>query len=212
MPIAATGQPATPEPRVCLQLPSGAEPVPKRGRPCEDLGAGAEARGHSGGPLELGRDLLGASAAETSYSPPAPSPLALPLHGHLEPPRTRSRSRSGFYGSNGVAGTTLQQQQQQQYLGYTENLRPPGNVLSPGSHRHSGPGANRNSVAGKVSLMLFLLFLLIEETLIGRHSPRSRPRTLPLDFGTEGGWAGPPTGASYSKASDCCVSVLSLLC
>ncbi|KAL6467182.1 hypothetical protein MHYP_G00249860 [Metynnis hypsauchen] len=144
MPIAATGQPATPEPRVCLQLPSGAEPVPKRAGLCED--AGAEVLGHSGAPLEPGRATFGASAAaaDTSHSPPAPLLLASPLHGLPEPPRTRSRSRSGFYGSNGAVGVTQQLQQH----GHTENLRPPGNILSPGSHRHSGPGAHRNSGAG----------------------------------------------------------------
>ncbi|KAI4876184.1 hypothetical protein NFI96_003296 [Prochilodus magdalenae] len=155
MPIAATGQPATPEPRVCLQLPSGAESVPKRAGLREDTAV--EVRGHSGGPLEPGRATLGASvvvvaaAADASHSPPAPSPLASPLHSHPEPPRTRSRSRSGFYGSNGAVGVTQQLPQH----GHTENLRPPGSILSPGSHRHSGPGAHRNAGAGESHLMVF---------------------------------------------------------
>ncbi|XP_066516926.1 E3 ubiquitin-protein ligase RNF38 [Hoplias malabaricus] len=152
MPIAATSQPATPEPRVCSHLPSGAEPAPKRAGLCEDAsaGPGAETRGLSSGPPELLSATLGASAApETqSLSPPAPLPLALPLHGHPEPPRTRSRSRSGFYGHHGAVGNAQHHQQQQQQYGHLEIPRPPGNVVSPNGHRVSGPGAHRNSGAG----------------------------------------------------------------
>uniref|UniRef100_A0A4W4FHJ7 RING-type domain-containing protein n=1 Tax=Electrophorus electricus TaxID=8005 RepID=A0A4W4FHJ7_ELEEL len=168
MPIAATGQPATQEPRVCSQLPNTPDPIPKRANLCEDTGA------QSGARVSV---VLGASSA--THSPPTSSPLTSPFLSHphpmaMEPPRTRSRSRSGFYqyganggpngnsaGSGGAlnslggVGANLPPQQQQNSgcvplgaHGHTENLRPPGTILSPGSHRHSGPGAHRNSGAG----------------------------------------------------------------
>lgn len=181
MPIATTGHSASREPRVCSP-----DPVPKRADLCEDAGAhpaeyGGSEGGHSLGSFRLSGALESSSAA--SHSPPT-SPFHHHHHHHhhsypvtMEPPRTRSRSRSGFYhgglsNSNGNAGSGggalspaggishhhhHHQQQQQQFgaaHGHMENLRPPGSMLSPGAHRHAGPGMHRNSGAGKTVLNL----------------------------------------------------------
>lgn len=169
MPIATTGHSASREPRVCSP-----DPVPKRADLCEDSGAqpteyGGSEGGHSLGSTRLSGALESSSAA--SHSPPT-SPFHHHHHHHhhhphpvtMEPPRTRSRSRSGFYhgglsNSNGNAGSgggalspagglSHHQQQLGAAHGHMENLRPPGNMLSPGAHRHTGPGTHRNSGAG----------------------------------------------------------------
>ncbi|XP_030644036.1 E3 ubiquitin-protein ligase RNF38 isoform X2 [Chanos chanos] len=151
MPIAATGQPTTQEPRVYSQLPATPDPIPKRANLCDDTGAQSQEHTEYGG-SEGGRGagshsqssarvsvVLGASSP--SHSPPTSSPLVSPFHHHpnsiaMEPPRTRSRSRSGYYpygvngGSNGTTNNGTH--------GHTENLRPPGSILSPGNHRHTG--------------------------------------------------------------------------
>ncbi len=175
MPIATTGHSASREPRVCSP-----DPVPKRADLCEDAGAqpteyGGSEGGHSLGSTRLSGALESSSAA--SHSPPT-SPFHHHHHHHhphpvtMEPPRTRSRSRSGFYhgglsNSNGNAGSGVgalspagglshhhhhHQQQLGAAHGHMENLRLPGNMLSPGAHRHTGPGTHRNSGAGKTAL------------------------------------------------------------
>ncbi|XP_067261415.1 E3 ubiquitin-protein ligase RNF38 isoform X3 [Chanodichthys erythropterus] len=175
MPIATTGHSTSREPRVCSPDPvpkradlcedAGAQPAEYRG----------SEGGHSLGSTRLSGALESSSAV--SHSPPT-SPFHHHHHHHhhhhphpvtMEPPRTRSRSRSGFYhgglsNSNGNAGSGggalspaggishhQHHQQQQQFgaaHGHTENLRPPGSMLSPGAHRHAGPGMHRNSGAG----------------------------------------------------------------
>ncbi|XP_035856524.1 E3 ubiquitin-protein ligase RNF38 isoform X2 [Sander lucioperca] len=124
MPIAAAGQPTTQEPRVCPRLPSTPEPVPKGADLFDEAGAAESAERTEYGGAEGGRGLGGYSYSHsgargfvqpgsTNGSPPQ-SPAASssflfhPLHPHqmaMEPPRTRSRSRSGYYqqygGGNG---------------------------------------------------------------------------------------------------------------
>lgn len=121
MPIAAAGQPTTQEPRVCPRLPSTPEPVPKGADLFDEAGATESAERIEYGGAEGGRGLGGYSYSQsgargfvqpgsTNGSPPQ-SPVASssflfhPLHPHqmaMEPPRTRSRSRSGYYQSCGV--------------------------------------------------------------------------------------------------------------
>ncbi|XP_017316894.2 E3 ubiquitin-protein ligase RNF38 isoform X1 [Ictalurus punctatus] len=169
MPIAATGAPpATPEPRVRPRVLAGAERVPKRAPEGE----------YSATEAALVADRLssvhGVSASSAAPSHPShPSHPSPPAHSPqpmaTEPPRTRSRSRSGFYqsaGANSGAGSPganlhhhhhhhhLHHHHQQHQLsgacavlgahGHPENLRPPPGVLSPGGHRHPGPGAHRS--------------------------------------------------------------------
>lgn len=138
MPVAATGQPTTQEPRVCLRLPSTPEPVPKGADLFDE--AGAAVRIEYGG-AEGGRGLGGFTQPGSISGTPPQSPAASTsflFHSHqmaVEPPRTRSRSRSGYYqqyssgNGNGITSTGLmgsnhlpnQQQhlhfQQQQQLG-----------------------------------------------------------------------------------------------
>ncbi|XP_016415579.1 RING finger protein 44-like [Sinocyclocheilus rhinocerous] len=167
MPIATTGLSASREPCICSP-----DPVPKRADLCEDAGAqpaeyGGSEGGHSLGSTRISGALESSSAA--SHSTPT-SPFHHHHHHHhphpvtMEPPRTRSRSRSGFYhgglsNSNGNAGSgggalspaggiSHHQLQLGAAHGHTENLHPPGNTLSPDSHRHAGPGTHRNSGAG----------------------------------------------------------------
>lgn len=154
MPIAAAGQPTTQEPRVCPRLPSTPEPVPKGADLFDEAGATESAERIEYGGAEGGRGLGGYSYSQsgargfvqpgsTNGSPPqspeaSSSFLFHPLHPHqmtMEPPRTRSRSRSGYYQScgvgngNGMTGSAVmvsnhhhhlhhhqQQQQQQQQL------------------------------------------------------------------------------------------------
>lgn len=194
MPIAAAGQPTTQEPRVCPRLPSTPDPVPKGADLFDEAGAeaGATVRSEYGG-AEGGRGLGGYSFSQsgarsfaeprgsTSGSPPqspaATSSFFLHLpHPHqmtMEPPRTRSRSRSGYYQQYGVgnnSGVTvsnhlhqqhqLHPQQQQHGAGcaplgahsnHSENQqRPPGSTVSPSIQRfHSVPGVHHIPVAGK---------------------------------------------------------------
>lgn len=147
MPIAATGQPTTQEPRVCPRLPSTPEPVPKGADLFDEAGAAESAERTEYGGAEGGRGLGGYSSSQsgargfvqtgsTNGSPPqspaaSSSFLVHPHHPHqmaMEPPRTRSRSRSGYYqqygGGNGngitgsaVMGSNHHQHQQQQQHG-----------------------------------------------------------------------------------------------
>ncbi|XP_061625654.1 E3 ubiquitin-protein ligase RNF38 [Phyllopteryx taeniolatus] len=142
MPIAATGQPTTQEPRVCPRLPSTPEPVPKGADLFEEAGAVESAERTLYGGAEGGRGvgyysyshsgIRSLQPASANSSPPqslsaSPSVLLHPLHSHqmaMEPPRTRSRSRSGYYqhynGGSGITGSgvigTNQQHPQQQHL------------------------------------------------------------------------------------------------
>lgn len=125
MPIAAAGQPTTQEPRVCPRLPSTPEPVPKGADLFDEAGAaesaertefgGAEGgRGHSGYTFSQSGARRFVQPGSTNSSPPqsptASSSLLLHhLHSHqmaMEPPRTRSRSRSGYYQQYGTANGT----------------------------------------------------------------------------------------------------------
>lgn len=123
MPIAATGQPTTREPRVCPRLPSTPEPVPKGADLFDEAGAAESAERTEYGGAEGGRApgysysqsgargfaLPGSTSGSPPQSPVASSSFLFhPLHPHqmaMEPPRTRSRSRSGYYqqygGGNG---------------------------------------------------------------------------------------------------------------
>lgn len=164
MPVAATGQPTTQEPRVCLRLPSTPEPVPKGADLFDE--AGAAVRIEYGG-AEGGRGLGGFTQPGSISGTPPQSPAAStsflfhPLHSHqmaVEPPRTRSRSRSGYYqhyssgNGNGITSTGLmgsnhhpnQQQhlhfQQQQQFG--AGCAPLG---APSSHTENQPGSNASA-------------------------------------------------------------------
>lgn len=132
MPIAAAGQPTTQEPRVCPRLPSTPEPVPKGADLFDEAGAAESAERTEYGGAEGGRGLGGYSYSQSGArgftqpgslngSPPQ-SPAASssflfhPLHPHqmaMEPPRTRSRSRSGYYqqyvggNGNGITGSVV---------------------------------------------------------------------------------------------------------
>lgn len=196
MPIAAAGQPTTQEPRVCPRLPSTPEPVPKGADLFDEAGAAESAERTEYGGAEGGRGLGGYSYSPSGArgfaqpgsinSSPPQSPAASssflfhPLHPHqmaMEPPRTRSRSRSGYYqqygGGNGngiissvVMGSNHHHQHQQLHpqqqhgagcapLGahgnHSENQpRTPGSNASPGIQRLSSvPGAHRIPAAGK---------------------------------------------------------------
>ncbi|XP_019744807.1 E3 ubiquitin-protein ligase RNF38 isoform X1 [Hippocampus comes] len=170
MPIAATGQPTTQEPRVCPRLPSTPEPVPKGADLFEEAGAAESAERTEYGGAEGARGFGGYSyshrgsqslqPASTNSSPPQ-SPAASssflfhPFHGHqmaMEPPRTRSRSRSGYYqqytGGNGITGSgiigTNQQnpqllQQQQHSAG---GCSPSGAHSSQAENQHRTLGSN----------------------------------------------------------------------
>lgn len=186
MPIAAAGQPTTQEPRVFPRLPSTPEPVPKGADLFDEAGAAESAERTEYGGAEGGRGLGGYSYSQSGArgfaqpvtingSPPqspaaSSSFLSHPVHPHqmaMEPPRTRSRSRSGYYqqygggNGNGITGHGVmgsnhhqqqqlhpQQQQQQQHgagcapLGahsnHSENQpRAPGSNASPGIQRLS---------------------------------------------------------------------------
>lgn len=174
MPIAATGAPpATTEPRVRPRVPAGVERVPKRAPQGEYVAPEAA--------LVADR-LHGVSASSAATSHPLhPSPPALsPQPMATEPPRTRSRSRSGFYqgaGANSGAGSSganlhlLHHHQQQQHHqlsgacaglgahGHPENLRTPAGMLSPGGHRHPGPGVHR-SPGGAGTALIYLVINL----------------------------------------------------
>uniref|UniRef100_A0A3P9JR44 E3 ubiquitin-protein ligase RNF38 n=1 Tax=Oryzias latipes TaxID=8090 RepID=A0A3P9JR44_ORYLA len=174
MPIAAAGQPTTQEPRVCpLLLPSAPEPVPKGTDLFDD--AGAPQRTEYGG-SEGGRGLGGYSFSQSlaggflqprptsGGSPPqspaaSPSLLFHPLHHQMamQAPRTRSRSRSGYYqqygvgNSNATPGSNQQPQQQLGAHGTPAESQPrtPGTNVSPGVQRLSAvPGAHRIQAAG----------------------------------------------------------------
>ncbi|KAJ8262403.1 hypothetical protein GJAV_G00166070 [Gymnothorax javanicus] len=116
-------------------------------------------------------------SSSPAQSPRAPSPFTSAYHHPhsptMDPPRTRSRSRSGFYqysihsGSNsnntnsstanyGAIGIHHQPHNPGRLppgtYSPTENQRnaTPGNNLSAGAHRLSGPGAQRHLAAGGV--------------------------------------------------------------
>ncbi|XP_061844211.1 E3 ubiquitin-protein ligase RNF38 [Nerophis lumbriciformis] len=181
MPIAATGQPTTQDPRVYPQLPSTPEPVSKGADLFDEAGAADSAERTEYGGAEGGRGVGGYSyssirslqPASTNSSPPQ-SPAASSsflfhsLHGHqmaMEPPRTRSRSRSGYYqqynGGNGITGSGVIGTNQQSHVAggcallgahsiHTENQqRAPGSNASPGFQRlPSFPGAHRIPAEG----------------------------------------------------------------
>ncbi|KAM4595373.1 E3 ubiquitin-protein ligase RNF38 isoform 2-T2 [Fundulus diaphanus] len=130
MPIAASGQPTTQEPRVCPRLPSTPEPVTKGADLLfEEAGTAESPERTEYGAAEGGRAGLGGFAYSHSFvlpgstigSPPQ-SPTAAAAssssassfllhlsHPHqmaMEPPRTRSRSRSGYYQQYGVGSNT----------------------------------------------------------------------------------------------------------
>ncbi|XP_024115445.1 E3 ubiquitin-protein ligase RNF38 isoform X1 [Oryzias melastigma] len=164
MPIAAAGQPTTQEPRVCPLLPSTPEPVPKGSDLFDEAGAAASAELTEGGfsfSQSLARGFIQprASSGSPPQSPAASSSLLFhPLHHQMamQPPRTRSRSRSGYYQQYGVGNSNAMgsNQQQQQQLGAhstlaESQLRTPGSNASPGVQRLSAvPGAHRIQVAG----------------------------------------------------------------
>lgn len=218
MPIAAAGQPTTQEPRVCPRLPSTPEPVPKGADLFDEAGAAESAERTEYGGAEGGRRLGGYSYSQsgargfvqpgsTNGSPPQ-SPAASssflfhPVHSHqmaMEPPRTRSRSRSGYYqqygggNGNGITGSAVmgtnhhhhQQQQlhpQQQQHGagcaplgahshHSENQqRAPGSNTSLGIQRLSSvPGAHRIPAAGKCPPLVSVTMYMVV---------RSRPRDV----------------------------------
>ncbi|KAF7216484.1 E3 ubiquitin-protein ligase RNF38 [Nothobranchius furzeri] len=177
MPIAAAGQPTTQAPRVCPRLPSTPEPVPKGADLFDEAGA-AESPERT----EVGRGLGGFGfnqSGSRSFMQPGSTSISLPQspvasssyflpHPHqmsMEPPRTRSRSRSGYYqqygvGSSGVSNHHHHQQQLQPQhgagcapLGAHSNpehqQRPPGSNASPGIQRlPSVPGVHHIPVAG----------------------------------------------------------------
>ncbi|XP_028974283.1 E3 ubiquitin-protein ligase RNF38 [Esox lucius] len=201
MPIAAAGQPTTQEPRIFSRLPSTPEPTPKGGDFCDGAGAVAESpeRTEYGG-AEGGRGgLAGFSYSHTGgargflplrssatnnvaapQSPPTSSSRSSPffhLQMAMEPPRTRSRSRSGYYQqyvasggsggmtgngihSNGGTGSTHSRQQHNSgcaplgahsHHSEQHSIRAAGSNLSPGAQRQSGPpGANRISASGDI--------------------------------------------------------------
>ncbi|KAM9769949.1 RING finger protein 44-like [Menidia menidia] len=106
MPIAAAGQPTTQEPRVCPRLPSTPEPVPKGADLFDEAGGLTEGSpGGSRGFVHPG----GSPPQSPITSPPSSfssssSPFLHPHQMGMEPPRTRSRSRSGYYQQYGVGG------------------------------------------------------------------------------------------------------------
>uniref|UniRef100_A0A1A8DHZ2 Ring finger protein 38 n=1 Tax=Nothobranchius kadleci TaxID=1051664 RepID=A0A1A8DHZ2_NOTKA len=175
MPIAAAGQPTTQAPRVCPRLPSTPEPVPKGADLFDEAGA-AESPERT----EVGRGLGGFGfnqSGSRSFMQPGSTSISLPQspvasssyflpHPHqmsMEPPRTRSRSRSGYYqqygvGSSGVSNHHQQQLQPQHGAGCAplgahsnpeHQQRPPGSNASPGIQRlPSVPGVHHIPVAG----------------------------------------------------------------
>ncbi|XP_041082294.1 E3 ubiquitin-protein ligase RNF38-like isoform X2 [Polyodon spathula] len=107
MPIATTSQPKQ-EPCLYSRLRTISDAVPKQGHVSEDRGVvspdqiegvGGGAEGGSGS----SRLLAASSSSPPSQSPPISSPLTSSYHQQpplMEPPRTRSRSRSGFLNHN----------------------------------------------------------------------------------------------------------------
>ncbi|KAG7461662.1 hypothetical protein MATL_G00193400 [Megalops atlanticus] len=183
MPIAAAGQPTAQEPCVYSQLPAVPSTVPKRTARCEDTGfpshqqadyGGAEGDRGTGRHGHAGRLSLAPGSSSQSQSPAVHSPFATssshPQHPAMDPPRTRSRSRSGYYqysvnsggnsnnsmnsGSINMSGAHHQQHNPGRLpLGAhspTENHRTPGHNLPVGTHRHAGPGAHRHLVSGGI--------------------------------------------------------------
>lgn len=165
MPVAATGQPTTQEPRVCLRLPSTPEPVPKGADLFDE--AGAAERIEYGG-AEGGRGLGGYTQPGSISGTPPQSPAAStsflfhPLHTHqmaVEPPRTRSRSRSGYYqqyssgNGNGITSTGLMgsnhHPNQQQHLHFQQQQQQHGAgcapLGAPGGHTENQPGSNASA-------------------------------------------------------------------
>ncbi|KAJ8390987.1 hypothetical protein AAFF_G00097650 [Aldrovandia affinis] len=169
--------------RLIAQLPAIPDTVPKRSARCEDTGflsqqqadcGGAEGGRGTGRRSHTGRLSLAPGSSSPSQSPPTPSPFTSsynhPQPPAMDPPRTRSRSRSGFYqynmnsgGNNinnnintsgGISGAHHQQHNPGRLpLGAhspTENQRTQGNNLPVGAHRHTGPGAHRHLGAGGI--------------------------------------------------------------
>ncbi|KAL1023875.1 hypothetical protein UPYG_G00048290 [Umbra pygmaea] len=201
MPIAAAGQPTTQEPCIFSLLPSTPESTTKGGDFCDGAGAVAEsperteyggAEGGRGERLSAGfsysqtrgdRGFLPLRSSSSNHGSPPQSPsTAFPLSSSffhqqmtMEPPRTRSRSRSGYYhqyvasggsggsngngfNSNGVTGSNHSQQQhnsgrvhQGAHIHHTEQhiIRIPGSNVFPGAQRQPGPpGGHRISASG----------------------------------------------------------------
>lgn len=177
MPVAATGQPTTQEPRVCLRLPSTPEPVPKGADLFDE--AGAAVRIEYGG-AEGGRGLGGFTQPGSISGTPPQSPAAStsflfhPLHSHqmaVELPRTRSRSRSGYYqqyssgNGNGITSTGLmgsnhhpnQHQQQQQHIHFQQQQQQQllgagcAPLGAPSSHTENQPGSNASASTQRFS-------------------------------------------------------------
>ncbi|CAG03280.1 unnamed protein product [Tetraodon nigroviridis] len=165
MPVAATGQPTTQEPRVCLRLPSTPEPVPKGADLFDE--AGAAVRIEYGG-AEGGRGLGGFTQPGSISGTPPQSPAAStsflfhPLHSHqmaVEPPRTRSRSRSGYYqqygsgNGNGITSTGLMgsnhHPNQQQHAHFQQQQQQIAAGCAPlgasSSHPENQPGSNASA-------------------------------------------------------------------
>ncbi|XP_029114768.1 E3 ubiquitin-protein ligase RNF38-like isoform X2 [Scleropages formosus] len=176
MPVAAAAQPATQEPCVFSQLPAAPDSgVPKRADACEEPAPRTQEGGRAAGShthSSSGRIFLTAAPSPPSHSPPTSSPVATscPHRQHsqgphppvMEPPRTRSRSRSGFYqygavnssGSGHGSGGFGVPQQQNSHGGClplgahspaSENQRSPGHSLPVGASRHPAPGGVRNA-------------------------------------------------------------------
>lgn len=143
---------------------------------------GAEGGRGMGRHSHTGRLSLAPVSSSPSQSPPIPSPFTFsyshPQPSAMDPPRTRSRSRSGFYqynmnsggnnnntnnnnitNSGGIGIHHQQHNPGRLPLGAhspTENQRnvTPGNSLSVGAHRHTGPMAHRHLGAGNVKCFI----------------------------------------------------------
>ncbi|XP_068178468.1 E3 ubiquitin-protein ligase RNF38-like [Antennarius striatus] len=161
MPIAAAGQPTSREPRLCPRLPAAPEPVSKGADLFVEAGS-AEYRSAEGGRAPRGFAHTG-SVTGSPPSPPAASSSFVfhPLRHHLmgvEPPRTRSRSRSGCYQQYGVndTGVTASGVPGAHHRGNHPDTQspapeinsPPGNQrlpADPGGHRLQSTGASGGS-------------------------------------------------------------------
>ncbi|KAJ8382643.1 hypothetical protein SKAU_G00034210 [Synaphobranchus kaupii] len=210
MPIAAAGQPTTQEPRIYSQCPTIPDTVPKQRntgfqsqQQQADYG-GAEGGRGTGRHSHTGRLSLAPVSSSPSQSPPTRSPFTSsfsynhPQNPAMDPPRTRSRSRSGFYqysmnsggnsnntnniitNSGGIGIYHQQHNPGRLPLGAhspTENQRnvTPGNNLSVGAHRHTGPGAHRHLGAGGIGAA----FHYHPDHAIGEESDKSEDSPSP---------------------------------
>lgn len=155
MPVAATGQPTTQEPRVCLRLPSTPEPVPKGADLFDE--AGAPERTEYGG-AEGGRGLGGYPQPGSISTPPQSPAASTSFRFHqmaVEPPRTRSRSRSGYYqqyssgNGNGITSTGLMgsnhHPNQQQHLHFQQLGAGCAPLGAAGGHTENQPGSHASA-------------------------------------------------------------------